>query len=456
MLHDKTLRRIATLLRGTLHLDQSVSVPELGSLFVRHGDKPLQRLKCQIAEAYGVPWAFLSTNGTTVLNILALLTACPRGGRVLLNRDAHVSAMAAIIHGEIQPTYFVPSFDDRLGVFLGPTHQQVEAALASSPGVDCIFLTSPNYFGIVGQVSEIIVLAHERGCPVVVDAAHAPHFHFCKILPTGAEDLGADLITQSTHKVASALSQGSVMLVGDEKLIDPLYENINDLGFISTSFSYPILASIELGVGQLFEEGEEIWRDTVGLAEWFREQARHISGVRPFGHEAAGAAGFQDFDRTRVAIDVSETGITGFAFEDLLIEEGIYPEMATLTTVLFLLTPGTSLAHARMLLSAVERVASKGGRNGRLVAPRPPAVPALALIPREAKYAPKRVMPIRDAVGEPSGETIATYPPGAPVIVAGEVVTCEVLDFLNLMKGHGAVLKGASDPSFRTMKIVTS
>ena len=58
--------------------------------------------------------------------------------------------------------------------------------------------------------------AHARGLPVVVDAAHAPHFHFCRALPTAAEDAGADFVAQSTHKVASALSQGSVLLVRDE------------------------------------------------------------------------------------------------------------------------------------------------------------------------------------------------------------------------------------------------
>lgn len=456
-----TFREKASLLAGALRLDQSVSIPQLGSLFERDGTRPVQQLKRFVAGAYDVPWAFISTNGTTALNVLAILTACPHGGRILLARDAHCSAISALIHGGLRPSYFQPEFDGRIGTSMGPTCQEVKAALDAGDRFDCLFLTSPNYFGIVGQIAEIITLAHERHISVIVDAAHAPHFHFCDALPGAAEDLGADLITQSTHKVANALSQGSTLLVGNENLLDPLYENIRDLGLVSTSFSYPILASVELGVAQLLDEGDAIWHSAIGLAEWFREQARHIPGIRVFGSEVIDRAGFQDLDRSRVALDVSGTGLTGFAFKERLNEERLikeanfYPEMATLSSILFLITPGTSVAHARVALSAVERVAATASENGHPMSLWPPALPPMAMIPREAKCTPKQIVTVREAIGEPSGETISTYPPGAPIIVMGEIVTTDAVEFLQLMLRCGAHLNGASDPSFQTTKIVT-
>ena len=44
----------ARLLRGAFQLDQSTSVTDLGSLFVPTGDRPVQRLKRNLAEAYGM------------------------------------------------------------------------------------------------------------------------------------------------------------------------------------------------------------------------------------------------------------------------------------------------------------------------------------------------------------------------------------------------------------------
>ena len=151
-----------------------------------------------------------------------------------------------MIHGGFTPVYFAPRYRRRARAVAGTHGRRDRDASSTRTQVDCVFLTSPNYFGIVGEVEAIVRGAHARGLPVVVDAAHAPHFHFCRALPTGAEDAGADFVAQSTHKVASALSQGSVLLVRDEARLEPLYAHVNELGFVSTSFSYPILASIEL------------------------------------------------------------------------------------------------------------------------------------------------------------------------------------------------------------------
>ena len=206
------------------------------------------------------------------------------------------------------------STDVELGLSTGPALSRF-GELFSRERIDCVFLTSPNYFGIVGDIAGIIELAHARAIPVVVDAAHAPHFHFCAALPVGAEDLGADLVAQSTHKVATALSQGSLLLLNNPVFIDALYEHVNDLGFVSTSFSYPILASLELGVQQLVEEGEEIWRRTVERAERFRRDLHVLSNITCFGRERVSSPGFHDLDSTRITLDVSRTGLTGFDVE---------------------------------------------------------------------------------------------------------------------------------------------
>jgi lysine decarboxylase len=442
------------LLEGAFQLDHSTSVSELGSIFVYQDDKPLQRLKRQLAAAYGARWCFPSTHGTTILNILALLSACPSGGRVLVNRDAHSSVTAAMIHGGFHPRYLVPEYEPTLGVSLGPTVAGFKEALRCER-IDCVLLTSPNYFGIVGELADIIQLAHERGVPVVVDAAHAPHFHFCRALPDGAEDLGADCVTQSTHKIASALSQGSLLLIENERLIDPIYEHVNELGFVSTSFSYPILASLELGVRQLVEHGDKLWTETIERADGFRAAVCRLPDLTCFGREEACRPGFRDLDPTRVTVDVSATGLTGFEFARRLNQERIYPEMATLQHVLFLMTPGTSDRDTHRLYDAIADISRTSLRHQFVSAPPPPPLPQMAVIPRVAKFSAKRAVPLREAIGEVSGETVATYPPGAPIIAAGEVVSAETIEYLRLMARNGAALRGASDPYFETLKILS-
>jgi len=442
------------LLQGAFHLDYTTA-HILGSLFDRDSDKPLHRLKRRLASAYGAYWSLPSTNGTTILNILALLSACPMGGRVLVNRDAHSSATAALIHGGFEPVYLTPEYDAELGLSTGPTLARFEALLGRER-VDCVFLTCPNYFGIVADIAGIIDLAHVRGIPVVVDAAHAPHFHFCSALPVGAEDLGADLVAQSTHKVATALSQGSLLLLKNPDFIDALYEHVNELGFVSTSFSYPILVSLELGVQQLVDEGEAIWSRTVERAERFRRDLGALSTITCFGRDRAPSPGFHDLDATRITLDVSRTGLTGFDVERQLNAESIYPEMATLRHVLFLVTPGTMESDLERLHESLVRIDRAGRARSPRSFPLPPPLPAMAVIPRTAKFSPKSTVLLRDAVGRVCGETISAYPPGAPVIAAGEIVSSEAIEYLRCLKRSGAALRGAADEQFETLRVLSS
>ena len=194
---------------------------------------------------------------------------------------------------------------------------------------------------------------------------------------------------------------------------------MNDLGFVSSSFSYPILASLELGVGQLVEDGERIWNQAIARAAVLRETLGSLPGVTCFGREQCGRPGLQEFDASRVTVNVADTGLTGFEVERRLHRLSVYPELATLEHVLFLVTPGTSDEDIQRAIFSVAE-ALEGAPTGRQVARvGPPALPAMAVTPREAKFTPKRAVPLSEAIGEVSGESIATYPPGAPIIAAG-------------------------------------
>lgn len=445
------------LLRGAFLLDHSVSVSELGSLFHRTGQAPVQELKRNIASAYGVAWSFPSTSGTSALNVLGLLALAPPGATVLVNRDCHVSMHAALVHGGYRPVYYRPRFDAELGLPLGAAVEDVEAALNGDPAIACVVMTYPNYFGVAGDCAAIVDAAQRRGLPTLVDSAHGAPFHFCTGLPAAAEDLGADLVLQSTHKTMGALSQGSVALFRSDAYLDRFYDAVAHLGLISTSFSYPTLSSIELAVARHQMDGEESWQRAIGEAERFRQLATAHGGITTFGAERATGPGFRELDRTRVTLDVSGTGLTGYDFDRLLCESDVYPEMATLQHVLFLFTPGTRAGDTAYLAAAVQRVAD-GGNGGRVSMLRdlPAALPDIVLSPREAYFAPKRTVEVRAAAGQVCGETIAPYPPGCAVIAAGERLDADTLSYLARVRESGGVLYGASDTEFRTIKVVGS
>ena len=59
-----------------------------------------------------------------------------------------------------------------------------------------------------------------------------------------------------------------------------------------------------------------------------------------------------------------------------------------------------------------------------------PTLPQRVLSPRQALFAPSRVMPLKDCLGEVSACQIAPYPPGVPVVAPGERIGKKELSYL--------------------------
>jgi arginine/lysine/ornithine decarboxylase len=73
---------------------------------------------------------------------------------------------------------------------------------------------------------------------------------------------------------------------------------------------------------------------------------------------------------------------------------------------------------------------------------------------RDAFLGALEVVPVDDAVGRVSCESIAGYPPGIPALLPGELITQETVGYLRDLVRAGARLHGASDPSFTTLTVL--
>jgi arginine decarboxylase len=78
----------------------------------------------------------------------------------------------------------------------------------------------------------------------------------------------------------------------------------------------------------------------------------------------------------------------------------------------------------------------------------------MAVPPREAFLGEAEVIPVGQAVGRISCESIASYPPGVPQLLPGERITSEIVELLSALAETGARLHGASDPKFRTINVL--
>ncbi len=445
-------------------LDSSVSDNSLGSIFEPWGAHPIGEAHKDIAQIYGVKRSFISTNGTTAANKLALYTLVNPEDKVLMERDCHVSILQALNEIGARPIWLLPPFDQELGINLATTPETIEQALRQHPDIKAVVLTSPKYFGVVGDIQRCVSVCHAHGVPILVDEAHGACFPFHPKLPTSATETKADLISQSTHKTTEAFSQGSILHINNESLTNRFLHALHGTATLSTSFSYPIMATVEEAVTMLEVRGEKRLAVALILAQSLREGVKVIPGIKTWGQEKACQPGFHELDPLRVTLDVTGLNLTGIEVEHLL-QQGngasrpVVAEMGDLRNVLFIVTYGNSTSDIKTVIGRLNRIAHTP-RRARLrpVPAIPRTVPEQVLIPREAFWAVARGqterVSIDQAIGQVSGESVAVYPPGNAILVHGEIVTADAVDYLRQAASFGAHLKGASDPRFETMRVI--
>jgi lysine decarboxylase len=434
-------------------------MPHAGGVDTTHVSRGLLRAAERLAaSAYGGDYARFLVNGSTTGNLAMLLATCGDGDEVLISRMLHKSLLAGLIFSGARPVYLIPEFHAGRNVPLDIDEQVVAGALDAHPSARAVVLVSPSYVGVTSDLRAIRARCHAARVPLLVDEAWGPHFGFHPDLPFSAMESGADAGVSSTHKMLSALTQGSTLLAKRGMLDLDRLDTIVDM-VQTTSPQALIFASLDASRRQMALDGEQLLDRALALAGRLRAELAGIDGLDVLGAGIIDSRSAADFDPTRVIVDVHQLGLTGYDAERILREEhGVYVEMSDLLSVMLLITIGDSEASI---------AAALGGFRG-LERHRRPARHGVSarssgnllfqgeqvLTPREAFLAPTLVVPIEDAAGRVSAEAITPYPPGIPIVAPGERVSRDILDYLRTGVAEGMYISGLSDPTASTLRVV--
>lgn len=399
----------------------------------------LRRIMDGYAEQYGAEHTELLVNGSTAGLLAAVLAAVPRGGKLLLGRDAHRAVHGALRLGAVQPIYAEPGFDAVEGLALPVSAESIEHQLYQHPDVSAVLITSPNYYGVVADVERIARVCHVFHKPLIVDQAHGAHFIYFDRLAEiegreerwAAEHLGADLVVNSTHKTLLSFTGTGILNICSERV--PAEEVASKLRLVqTTSPSYLAMASLEANERIMGESGLEIagrWSD---LVEDFYAKAKTVLGLdileRP------------DLDRTKINISLRKLGLTGPELEQELWKHHIISELAYGDFVLFMTGAGNEKSDFDRALEALREIAwehagenrgkeSTGGRREyRSEAPKYLGMRLENPLPQEEVPTSYEELPLYLAEGRVLYDALIPYPPGAPIACPGEVVTRELID----------------------------
>ena len=432
-----------------------INIGPLDDLHHPHGIiKEAQELA---AEAFGADHTFFSVQGTSGAIMTMIMSVCGPGDKIIVPRNVHKSIMSAIIFSGATPIFIHPEIDENLGISHGITIESVEKALDQHPDAKGLLVINPTYFGISANLKEIVNIAHRYEIPVLVDEAHGVHIHFHEELPLSAMQAGADMAATSVHKLGGSMTQSSVLNI-KEGLISPQRVQAIISMLTTTSTSYLLLASLDTARRRLVMDGRRLIEQAITLAQITRKAINEIPGLYCVGEEILGTKATYDYDPTKLIISIKDLGITGYEAEVWLRENyNIEVEMSDLYNILCIITFGDTEAETGLLIEALKVLSSKHEQNiqaRKTVSVNVPNLPTLALSPRDAFYTETEVVPFSQSIGRIIAEFVMVYPPGIPILIPGEIITVDNLQYIEENLKVGLPVQGPADTEFKTLRVI--
>lgn len=402
--------------KNLMFADTSDTVDELGDTMT-HGGTPLTAEQ-KAAQTYNADKVYFCTNGTTSANSICASALLAQDDLVLFDRNNHKSLYnSALVMSGAKPVY-IPTDRNPLGLIgemnpealdeanirkeiakVDPKKAQAKRpfrlAIVQLETYDGVFYDAKWMIDKIGKLCDYILFdcawgGFEQFVPIMKHLSPLS-------LEYGPDDPGI-LVTQSLHKQQAGLAQTSQILKkdahlkGQDRYVDHKHFNNAYLKFVTSSYSYPIYASLTVNAYLTAGQGNRNWWDEtlrMGI-KWRKKLLKKSKLFRPlvpdnfaeistnelatnskywalnpedtwhgFNEIAKGQAMIDPLKITVITpgIDVKnaqyqETGIPGPVVAEFLMEKRIIRAKDDLNSLLFLLTPGDTEAELDTLLEA--------------------------------------------------------------------------------------------------------
>ena len=402
--------------KNLMFADTSDTVPQLGDTMT-HAGTPLDAEKLA-AKTYHADKVYFCTNGTTSANSICASALLSEGDLVLFDRNNHKSLYnSALVMSGAKPVY-ISTDRNALGLIgeMDPdflTEDKIRAEVAKVDPEKAkakrpfrLAIVQPETYDGVFYDAKWIVDRIGKLCDYILfDCAWGGFEEFVPImrhlspllLNLGPDDPGI-LVTQSLHKQQAGMAQASQILKkdshikGQKRYVDHKHFNHAYLKFVTSSYAYPLYASLTVNSYVTAGEGnKKWWADTLRMGiEWRQKLLKQSKLFKPlvpdnfaeiptadlmneakywnmsqdddwhgFRKMGSGEAMIDPLKITvkTPGIDVKNakyegTGIPGAVVAEFLMENHIIRAKNDLNSLLFLLTPGDSQEELDTLLDA--------------------------------------------------------------------------------------------------------
>lgn len=363
------------------------------SLFEASG--AIREAEERFAEIYGAGASLLSAGGSTLCIQGMLATFLNPGDTVIMCRNCHASAVNAAALLDLNVVWVNPR-----------STAELSAALEQNPAAKAVYVTSPDYFGVLTDIAACSKIVHEHGAALLVDNAHGAHLHF---FPTEMHpiSLGADASADSLHKSLPVCTGGALLHLAKKELYGKAKEKMRLFG--STSPSYLIMLSADSCIEYL---------ETKARGDFAMLNGK-VANLRYHAFEHGLAPKTRNVEPARLTLSVTSSGMTAEEFGIALHRHKIEPEYVNSEWAVLMASPFNTEEDFANVAKFIEDTAGNG-----CAAPeeRLSHMPQRALSIREATLAESVLIKTKDACKRTAASLVMPCPPCIALASPGEII----------------------------------
>ena len=372
------------------------------------------------AEILGAENSFFLINGSSSGIIASMLSCLKSDDKVLIARNCHKSIYNGLVLTGAIPRWILPEFDGQWGVYGEVSPKSVSDALNKYSKIKALIITSPTYNGICSNIPEIADICRKKGVIFIVDEAHGALKQFLSPV-SNAVTQGADISVQSLHKNCGAPNPCAILLRRKNCVISSS-DIQNSLNLINTtSPSYPLISASDTCIRFLAsKKGQEKINELYSDIKDFKNKLSGIEGLNFCRNN--------DFSKILVKID----NLCGYDLSEILYDDfDIEDELANEKSVLFLCGIGTSGFKLNKLKNALLKIIQRKEKSFKEQKVFNFPLPEMKITPKNAFGSKIKYVDIKKSFGKTCGEIISECPPEVPVLLPGEIIRQQHIDYLN-------------------------
>jgi len=383
---------------------------------------------------YETKETFFLVNGCTGGILAAISALCNRGEKILLAKNSHKSAYNAAYINELELVYLHSNeFTDNISGQTD-TAKKVEEAFAANPDIKCVFITSPTYEGYVSDIKKIADITHANGALLIVDEAHGAHMPFGDIFPKSAVACDADIVIHGIHKTLPSLTQTALLHVTSDRV--DLSEIKRYLSIFQTSSpSYILMGAIDYCMDFLEQDRNDFFNIYCNNLKSLYCQLEKLNNLYVLAYSS------ETRDASKIVICTDKSVITGSMLYKILRQKyNLQPEMSQPDYVIMMTSVWDNKNDYEKLIKALFEIDSRIGCDIS-------ADEAYDICAHtdnsgyEAVHDTDILRRINAKPGDIADDIIYVYPPGIPIISAGEIYTEEIIEKINYYIENGYRIK---------------